>query len=204
MRSLIALLALVALPLARAATADWSQVPSILATISDPKIPAARFDVTAFGARPDGKTDCRPAIGRAIAAASAAGGGHVDLPAGTFFCDGPIHLESHLDLHLAAGAVLLFGAETDRYLPLVLSRYEGTLYYGHSARIEAHGAHDVSITGQGTIDGNARGTFALEKPRAKGSALPDELRQDGAQQVPVRHPQAAPWSFTSHGPSHGT
>ncbi|WP_405607719.1 glycosyl hydrolase family 28-related protein [Streptomyces sp. NBC_00076] len=46
-----------------------------------------RFDVRAFGARPDGTTDSAPAINRAIAAAGRAGGGTVSIPSGTFRID---------------------------------------------------------------------------------------------------------------------
>ncbi len=163
---------------------DWKEAEAIVASIHDPVVPTLRVNISALGALPDGRTDALPAIRRAIAQCEAKGGGHVVVPAGTFLVDGPIRLESNLDLHLEAGAVLLFGADPARYLPVVLSRYEGTLYYGHSARITARGATNVCITGSGTIDGNARGTFALMKGRPVGSV--DLLRADGANQVPVK------------------
>jgi polygalacturonase len=45
---------------------------------------AATFGVTAFGAKGDGKAENREAINKAIQAASAAGGGTVEFPAGTW------------------------------------------------------------------------------------------------------------------------
>ncbi|MFE0450346.1 glycosyl hydrolase family 28-related protein [Streptomyces sp. NPDC058914] len=49
-------------------------------------------DVRDFGAVADGRTDCSPAINRAIAAAGKAGGGTVTIPPGTFRIDGLIRV----------------------------------------------------------------------------------------------------------------
>ncbi|MFH9011626.1 glycosyl hydrolase family 28-related protein [Streptomyces sp. NPDC017943] len=56
-------------------------------------------DVRDFGAVADGRTDCAPAINRAIAAAGAAGGGTVRIPPGVLRVDGLIRLgHSHVVL----------------------------------------------------------------------------------------------------------
>jgi polygalacturonase len=170
---------------AAAATDDgWSEMDAILKRIEPPSFPKHDFIVTDFGAANDGKTDCRAAIAKAIDACVQAGGGRVVVPAGAFFCDGPIHLKSNVDLHISSGATLTFGAEPAHYLPAVLTRYEGTLLYGHSPRIYAKDAVNVAITGKGVIDGNARGTFALMK-NSKEKGSPAELRKMGAEGVPV-------------------
>ncbi|MEU6527633.1 glycosyl hydrolase family 28-related protein [Streptomyces sp. NPDC046928] len=54
--------------------------------------PRVVADVRAFGAVPDGATDCAPAINRAIAAAGRAGGGTVTIPPGTFRIDDVIRV----------------------------------------------------------------------------------------------------------------
>jgi polygalacturonase len=175
-----------ALWLAGAAVAgadDWRERDVILARIVAPSFPARDFPVTDYGAKGDGTTDCRAAIAGAVAACSAAGGGRVVVPAGNFFCDGPVHLRSGVNLHLAAGATLRFGAATERYLPAVLTRFEGTMLLGHSPRIYAHGAVDVAITGAGVIDGNGRATLELMRDRPRGGS--GELRRMGAEGLPV-------------------
>ena len=180
------LLAAAAASLHAAATAeDWSGMDAILKRIEPPTFPKHDFVITDFGAVGDGRTDCRAAIIKAIDAGVKAGGGRIVVPAGTFFCDGPVHLKSGIDFHLARGATLTFGADPSRYLPAVLSRYEGTLYYGHSPRIYAKDAVNVAITGHGVIDGNARGTFALLKSTRQSKGSPAELRRMGAEGVPV-------------------
>ena len=66
---------------------------------------AAVFDVTAFGAKGDGKTLDRDAINKAIEAAAAAGGGTVYFPPGTYLT-GSIQLHSNLTLQLERGATI--------------------------------------------------------------------------------------------------
>ncbi len=62
----------------------WAQVEKILSQIVPPKFPARDFNLTAYGAVSDGKTDCTEAFKRAIAACREAGGGRAVVPAGTY------------------------------------------------------------------------------------------------------------------------
>lgn len=183
-RYLALLLLAVSAFVAPATADDWSEMAVILKRIVPPAFPARDFPVTEFGAVSDGATDSRAAILRAIEACAKAGGGRVVIPAGQFLSDGPVHLQSNVNLHLSAGATLLFGAEPARYLPVVLTRFEGTMLLGHSPRIYARGATNVAITGSGVIDGNARATLALMKD-SKGKGSAGELRKMGAEGVPV-------------------
>jgi polygalacturonase len=162
---------------------DWHEMDAILARIVAPVFPDRDFLVTNYGAKSDGNTDSRAAIAEAIAACAAAGGGRVMVPAGNFFCDGPVHLQSNVNLHISAGATLRFGAATERYLPLVLTRFEGTMLMGHSPRIYARGATNVAVTGVGIIDGNGRATLDLMRDRSRGGS--GDLRKMGAEGVPV-------------------
>jgi len=67
---------------------------------------AASFDITQYGAVGNGTTLASAAINKAIDAASAAGGGTVHFPAGTWL-SGSIHLKSNVALYLDQGATLL-------------------------------------------------------------------------------------------------
>ncbi len=121
--------------------------------------PAARqFDVRAYGATGDGKAIDSDAINRAIEAASAAGGGTVYFSAGTY-ASHSIRLRSHVGLFLEHGATLL-AADTgagrgydpaepgpgNNYQDFGHSRFHNSLIWGENIE-------DVSITGQGRIDG---------------------------------------------------
>lgn len=108
-----------------------------------PVIPAATFDITHYGAIGDGKTMDTAAIQKTIAAASAAGGGIVQVPAGKFLT-GPFQLASRLNLHLDSGAVILISDDMAHY-PAAANRYQDS--------IAVPDAQDVEISGDGMIDG---------------------------------------------------
>ena len=137
------------------AAAAWAEMPQILARIAPPEFPAHDFVITDFGAVADGRTDSTAAIRNAIDACMKAGGGHVVVPAGTFLT-GAIHLQSGVDLHLAAtNTVLKFSTNPAAYLPAVFTRFEGTELYNYSPLIDALGRTNVAVTGPGTLDGQA-------------------------------------------------
>ncbi|MBJ6121976.1 glycoside hydrolase family 28 protein [Sphingomonas mollis] len=145
-----------ALPLAApiSARAEPSAADRIARRIRMPRIPRHRESVAAHGGKGDGRTDCTAAIAAAIAACVAAGGGQVVLPPGTCMT-GPIRLRSRVALHVPAGTVLRFIPESERYLPPVLTRWEGVELMGYHPLIYALDEEDVAVTGGGTIDGGA-------------------------------------------------
>ena len=157
--------------LLHAEVTEWKQVPEILSRIVAPKFPARDFDITQFGAKADGQADCTAAIAKAIAAAAKAGGGHVVIPAGEFLT-GPIHLQSNVELHLAAtNSVLKFSTDPKKYLPVVATRFEGMECYNYSPLIYAYGQQNVAVTGLGTLDGQAEESNWLAwKGRKDGDA----------------------------------
>jgi len=172
---------------ARAETSEWAQVPEILARIAPPKFPARDFIITQFGAVADGKTDSSKAVRRAVDACAQAGGGRVVVPAGEFLT-GAIRLQSHVELHLETNAVLKFSTDPQAYLPAVFTRFEGTECFNLSPLIYAFGEHDVAVTGDGTLDGQAdesnwlkwRKSSARKKlPQMAEDNVPVEQRQFG-------------------------
>lgn len=137
----------------------WVGMDRILARIVAPTFPDRDFVITDFGAQAGGETDARPALGRAIEACVAAGGGRVVVPAGLFLTNGPVHLRSNVNLHLAAGATLKFGTDPRDYLPVVLTRWEGIMLYNYSPLIYAYQQTNIAVTGTGTIDGSGKEGF---------------------------------------------
>jgi polygalacturonase len=139
----------------RAAADDpWAAVPEILARIKPPVFPNRDFLITAFGAKGDGKTDCTEAFRKAIAACSKAGGGRVVVPAGRYLT-GAVHLLSNVNLHVTADATVLFSQDPAKYLPVVLTRFEGVEMMNYSPLVYAREAENIAITGLGTLDGQA-------------------------------------------------
>lgn len=125
------------------------------------------FDVRRYGAAGDGKTVDTPAVNRAIEAASAAGGGLVLFPAGTYLCFS-IRLKSQVHLYLSQGSMIL-AAESPK--PGEQTGHNGGTYdaaepktawdayqdYGHNhwhnSLLWGEDLHDLSITGPGLIYG---------------------------------------------------
>ena len=141
----------------RAGGGPWDLSDQIRSNIRTPEIQDRDFSITDFAAVGDGQTDCTTAIANAITAASAVGGGRVVVPPGRFMT-GPVHLESHINLHLEKDATLSFIPEPERYLPAVFTRWEGVEFMGLSPLIYAYDKTDVAITGEGTLDGGANET----------------------------------------------
>ncbi|MGN6371178.1 MAG: glycoside hydrolase family 28 protein [Phycisphaerae bacterium] len=106
--------------------------------------------ISSLGAVGDGKTPCTEAIAKAMDQLGEAGG-VVEVPAGKYLT-GAIRLKSNITLQVDEGATLLFSTDPKDY-PLTKTRYEGVEVMNYSPLISAVGAHDVKITGKGTLDG---------------------------------------------------
>jgi polygalacturonase len=161
----------------------WAEVPRIVESIQEPLIPDTLYRIEDFGAVANDGSDALPAIRAAIRLANKQGGGRVVIGEGTWFCKGPIHLLSQIDLHLEEGAVLVFSDDPEDYLPQVLTRWEGTELFNYSPFIYAYQAVNVSITGEGLLDGNVAETFGTW--RAHQNPAKKKLRRMGADQLPV-------------------
>jgi polygalacturonase len=160
-----------------------SKIDEIINRIKLPDIGPAEVNITDFGAVGDGVIDCKPAIDASIAKASAQGGGKVIFPEGVYFCKGPIHMESNINLHLEEGCTVIFSKDAEDYLPLQLVRWEGVELYNYSPYIYAINKTDLAITGKGTFNGNAYGGFKEWRPKQKPAQ--SKARQMGHDLVPV-------------------
>ncbi len=160
-----------------------SPVSQVLANIKPPEFKKVSYDITAFGAVADGKTDIKPILDKVIAQCSVNGGGQVVIPKGGFFIAGPVVLKSHVDLHFEDGAELTFSADEKNYLPAVLTLWEGTELFNYSPLFYAYQCSDIAVTGHGKINGSASGNFAKWRPQR--SPEQTTLRQMGGDGTPV-------------------
>jgi polygalacturonase len=136
-----------------AAEGPWAQLPQILKRIQPPVFPKRDFDVTRYGAKPDGKTDCTEAFRKAVEAAAAAGGGRVVVAGGVYF-SGAIRLRSNVNLHIRPEAEIRFIPDPRLY-PIVLTRFEGLECMNYSPFVYALDQRNIAITGGGKLDGQA-------------------------------------------------
>jgi len=133
------------------------------------RIPDNSFDVTDYGTVADGKTLDTQALQAAIDAASAAGGGVVNVPAGTYL-SGALFLKSDVELHLQKGAVIR-AIQDDAAFPDNWTRVAGIEMSWPAGLINIYQQKNVRITGEGIIDGNGKywwDKFWGDPPRSGG------------------------------------
>jgi len=123
-----------------------------LPVIKSPVFKKDTLSIKKYGAVSDGTTLNTKSINRAIEALSKKGGGVVLIPSGLWLT-GPVVLKNNVNLHLAAGATLLFTADKNEY-PLVEANWEGLPQMRNQSPISASNASNIAITGKGIIDGN--------------------------------------------------
>lgn len=186
-----ALLCVLGLDFSNAQTSVIDQAPEQLEPIvapfgrfeyARPTFPEKEFDIRNYSAVEGGTVINTKAIRKAIEAASAAGGGKVIIPAGTWLT-GAIHLENNVNLFLTKGSELLFSQNTDDYLPVVFSRHEDTECYKFSAFVYADGKRNIAITGEGTLNGQGKPWWNWKQGQ-KGSEA--RVVQMGNENIPVK------------------
>jgi polygalacturonase len=142
--------------------ADSATRTATTESVSTPTIPAGTFTITSYGAS-TGSSDNTTAVLNAINAASAAGGGTVVVPSGTWLC-GPIKLKNNVGLQLASGAIL-------KALPY--GTYPGSGGIADVASlIDLSGLTNVMVSGPGTIEGQGSAWWtAYNNTKSSGAAI---------------------------------
>jgi polygalacturonase len=156
-----------------AAAQFGAKMPVVIA----PKFKKDTVNIKKFGAVPDGNTLNTKAINNAIDAINKKGGGVVLVPSGLWLT-GPVVLKSNVNLHLAAGATLLFTDDKSQY-PLVKANYEGLPQMRNQSPISATGASNIAITGKGIIDGNGDVWRAVKSDKLTASQWKKKVATGG-------------------------
>jgi polygalacturonase len=139
-----------------------------------PKIPSSAFNIKQYGAIGDGVATNTAAIQTAVDAATKAGGGIVEVPAGIYL-SGPIHLASRINLRVNNGATL-------RMLPV--DKYPGGTTDPENF-ISGSNLHDISVSGSGTIDGQGAPWWPFA--RVKGANRPRMIALSSCDRVLIEH-----------------
>jgi polygalacturonase len=149
--------------------------------ISAPVIPDRQVSLSDFGADPTGSRLSTDAFRQAIDNLSQQGGGHLIVSRGVWLT-GPIVLKSDIDLHLEAGAVIQFAADEHLY-PLISTSFEGLETRRCQSPLSARGANNISITGDGVIDGNGQYWRPVKKSKVTESHWNRLLEQPGSKEL---------------------
>ena len=132
------------------------------------RIPDNSVNLMEFGAVADGITLNTEAFDKAVKALVKIGGGHLVVPEGLFL-SGPIVLKDNIDLHLERGAFILFSPDKADFL------VDGKV----KPCISASKRHDVSISGEGIIDGNGEWWRAVKRGKVSDTEWGDFKRMGG-------------------------
>lgn len=116
---------------------------------------AEKVNMQSLGADVRGKKLNTALINKTINRLHANGGGTLFFPAGKYLT-GAIVMKSNITLELEAGATLFFSDDFNNYLPMVQMRHEGILMNSFSPLIYAVDAQNITIKGEGTIDGQGK------------------------------------------------
>jgi polygalacturonase len=134
-----------------------------LPVIKSPVFKKDTLSIKKYGAVADGNTLNTKSINATIDALSKKGGGVVLIPSGLWLT-GPVVLKNNINLHLDAGATLLFTADKNEY-PLIEANWEGLPQMRNQSPISATNASNIAITGKGIIDGNGDGWRMVKKDK---------------------------------------
>ncbi|MDR5739289.1 glycoside hydrolase family 28 protein [Caballeronia sp. LZ016] len=178
-----------------------TQIVNALKNVSTSMVPGRQFLVTDYGAKPcavvaatnpytdasksplstgadqthaPGSFDSRPAFLAAITACNAAGGGRVVVPAGNWYCAGPIVLLSNVDFHLSANCEIFFSQNPADFAKdgpidcgangkLFYSRWQANDCLNYGPPVYARNQTNIAITGEGNtsvLNGQAMTPFA--------------------------------------------
>ncbi|PBI86052.1 Polygalacturonase [Flavobacterium sp. ACN2] len=142
-----------------------AKVDSIVKRIQLPIITSYRVNVLTLGAKGDSITDNKKAFDKAMALCKKNKGGTIIVPKGIYKINGPIHFVSNVNLRIEKGAKIKFSDNPKDYLPMVLTSWEGTMLYNYSPLIYANNCTNISISGEGTIDGEGGKTWKTFKAK---------------------------------------
>lgn len=129
----------------------YTNLPVQLQQVSAPIIPATTVSIKDYGAVGDGVTLCTEAFNKAMSDLQKRGGGHLNVPAGVWL-SGPIAFKDNIDLHLDRNAMILFSPDKSLYN----KDSDGKVLDRCVPMINISKRKNVSITGEGTIDGNGK------------------------------------------------
>ncbi|KEO72643.1 glycoside hydrolase family 28 protein [Anditalea andensis] len=144
-------------------TSIYEKVEFDMPKVKVTEFPDFTVNIKEHGAIADGLTKNTDAFVQAIEAVASNGGGKVLVPRGIWLT-GPIEFKSNVNLHLEAGALLLFSKDFDDY-HLIETSFEGLNTVRNVSPIYARGVENIAITGSGTIDGNGDAWRPVKKSK---------------------------------------
>ena len=127
----------------------YRNLPVGMPVVTAPVIPANAVNIKDYGGVGDGRTLNTEAFRKAISALEKKGGGRLTVPAGVWM-SGLISLKDNIDLHLERNAILMASPDKSLFVKVKDGKKDSKC----TPMISASKRKNVSITGEGVIDGN--------------------------------------------------
>jgi len=155
-----------------AACLTWPGWSPVLAQSSLPadRPELKRYVISELGAVGDGQTVNTKAIQAAIDQCASAGGGVLVVPKGTFV-SGALFFKQGVNLQVEKDGILKSTAIPADF-PAIYTRWEGIERYWTCAFLNFVGLKDVSVSGEGTIDGSGVAWMGAGGGRGVGFGAP--------------------------------
>lgn len=157
-------------------SAYYRNLPVNMAQVSAPVIPSNTVNIKDFGGIGDGVTLNTEAFSKAISALEKQGGGHLVVPAGVWMT-GLISLKDNVDLHIEKNAIVM--ASPDR--SLFIKEKDGKKDTKCTPMINASKRKNISITGEGVIDGNGAYWRPVKRSKVSDVEWKEFLNMGGTQ-----------------------
>jgi len=148
-----------------------------------------RYVISELGAVGDGTNVNTMAIQAAIDKCSAAGGGVIVVPKGTFL-SGALYFKPRVSLLVEKDGVLK-STTTMADFPPIYTRWEGIERYWTSAFLNFVGATNVEVSGEGLIDGSGTAFGGGGRGGGRGGAARGSTTNAAAPQTPPPGPAPA-------------
>lgn len=160
--SLLALLAVTAVQANNDYAKYYQNLPVQMPQPTLPTIPDNQVSILDCGGKGDGLTLNTEAFAKAISQLNKQGGGHLNVPAGIYLT-GLISLKDNIDLHLEKNAIIVFSEDKNDLIKV--DKTTGVKELRAATAITASKRKNISITGEGTIDGNGEWWRAVKRSK---------------------------------------
>ena len=175
--SLLALLAVTAVQANNDYAKYYQNLPVQMPQPTLPTIPDNQVSILDCGGKGDGLTLNTEAFAKAISQLNKQGGGHLNVPAGIYLT-GLISLKDNIDLHLEKNAIIVFSEDKNDLIKV--DKTTGAKELRAATAITASKRKNISITGEGTIDGNGEWWRAVKRSKVSDVEWKQFLEMGGS------------------------
>lgn len=154
----------------------YRNMPVEMPQVKAPEIAANTVNIKDFGGVGDGVALNTEAFRKAISALEKKGGGRLVVPAGVWMT-GLISLKDNIDLHIEKNAIVM--ASPDK--SLFIKEKNGKKDTKCTPMISASKRKNISITGEGVIDGNGAYWRPVKRSKVSDTEWKEFIRMGGTQ-----------------------